>query len=60
MMCLVWQSVKFGNGKNWSLFLLGDMQLKGGGGWQFFNKNVLAVKHLKIYIMAWVLRKLNK
>ena len=26
----------------------------GGGGWQYL------VKHLKINIMAWVLRKINK
>ena len=31
-----------------------------GGGWQFFKINILAVKHLKINIMAWVPRKINK
>ena len=44
-------------------FLLGDEQLilKGGGaGWQFFKINILAVKHLKINILAWVPRKINK
>ena len=47
-MCLVWQSVLLGNGKNWYLFLLGDVQLirGGGGGRQFFKLNFLAVKHL--------------
>ena len=28
----------------------------GGGGWQFFKINVLAVKNLKINVMAWVHR----
>ena len=43
-------------------FLLGDEQLilKGGAGWQFFKINILAVKHLKINILAWVPRKINK
>ena len=31
-----------------------------GGGWQFFKINILAVKHLKINILAWVPRKINK
>ena len=30
------------------------------GGWQFFKLNILAVKHLKINIMAWVPKKINK
>ena len=30
------------------------------GGWQFFKINILAVKHLKINILAWVPRKINK
>ena len=58
-MCLVWQSVLLGNGWNWSLFLLGDVQLIGGGG-QLFKINILAVKHLIINIMAWVPRKKKK
>ena len=35
-------------------FLLGD-EHRGGGGWQ--SGNILAVKHLKINILAWVPRK---
>ena len=31
-----------------------------GGGGQFLKINILAVKHLKINIMAWVPRKINK
>ena len=38
------------------LFLLGDAQLIEGGG----SGSFLAVKHLKINIMAWVPRKINK
>ena len=56
-MCLVWKSVLFGNGGNWSLFLLGDVQLIWEGA--VFKINILAVKHLKINIMAWVPRKIN-
>ena len=42
-------------------FLLGDVQLiLREGGWQFFKINILAVKHLKINILAWVPRKINK
>ena len=43
-------------------FLLGDVQLiLGGGGLAlFFKINILAIKHLKINIMAWVPRKINK
>ena len=35
-------------------FLLGDEKLilRGGGVWQFFKINILAVKHLKIDILA--------
>ena len=33
---------------------------EGGGGWLFFKINILTVKHLKINIMAWVPRKINK
>ena len=42
-------------------FLLGDEQLilMGRGG-QFFKINILAVKHLKINILASVPRKINK
>ena len=51
----IWGMVETG------FFLLGDVQLIGGGGrWQFFKINILAVKHLKINIMAWVPRKINK
>ena len=38
-------------------FLLGDVQLIGEG--QFFKIDILAVKHLKINILAWVPRKIN-
>ena len=42
-------------------FFLGGVQLIWGEGWwQFFKINILAVKHLKINIMAWVPRKINK
>ena len=44
-------------------FLLGDEQLilRGeGGGWHLLKINILAVKHLKINILAWVTRKINK
>ena len=41
-------------------FLLGDVKLIGGGCWQFFKINILAVKHLKVNIMAWVPRYINK
>ena len=42
-------------------FLLGDEQLilrEGGGG--TLKKKILAVKRLKINILAWVPRKINK
>ena len=57
-MCLAWQLVLMGNDWNWSLFLLGDKQLIlwGGGGGQAV---ILAVKHLKMNILAWVPRKVN-
>ena len=32
----------------------------GEGGWQFFKINILAVKHLRIHILAWVPRKIKK
>ena len=32
----------------------------GGGGGQFIKINILAVKHFKINILAWVPRKINK
>ena len=41
-------------------FLLGDEQLNLGGGWHFLKINILAVKHLKINILTWVPRKINK
>ena len=43
-------------------FLLGGEQLilRGRGAGSFFKINILAVKHLKINILAWVLRKINK
>ena len=42
-------------------FLLGDEQLiLRGGGLAVFKINILAVKHLKINILAWVPRKINK
>ena len=57
-MCLVWQSLYYwGMVETGPFFLLGDVQLIWGrGGWQFFKINILAVKHLKINIMAWVPR----
>ena len=41
-------------------FVKGRTVDSGGGGWQFLKINILAVKHLKINIMAWVPRKINK
>ena len=44
-------------------FLLGDeqfIQREGEGAGSFFKINILAVKHLKINILAWVSRKINK
>ena len=42
-------------------FLLGDEQLiMRGKDWQFFKINILAVKHLKINILAWIPGKINK
>ena len=43
-------------------FLLGDEQLNvdSEGEWQFFKIDILAVKHLKINILAWDPRKINK
>ena len=41
-------------------FLLRDEQLIQRRGWQFFKINILAVKHLKINILAWVPRKISK
>ena len=41
-------------------FVMGLPVDLGVGGWQFFKINILAVKHLKINIMAWVPRKINK
>ena len=44
-------------------FLLGDEQLilRGGGGLSFKKKiNTVAVKHLKMVILAWVSRKIKK
>ena len=39
-------------------FLLGDKRLiLRGGGWQFFKVDILAVKYLKINILAWSLQK---
>ena len=32
----------------------------GGGAGSFLRINILAVKHLKINIMAWIPRKINK
>ena len=39
-------------------FVRGGTADSGGG--QFFKINILAVKHLKINILAWVPRKINK
>ena len=60
-MCLVWQSEILGMVETGPFFLLGDEQLilRGGGGGQFFKKNFLAVKTLKINFLAWVPRKIN-
>ena len=45
---------------NWSSFFVRGRTVDSVGGGQFFkNKNILAVKHLKINIMAWVPRKIN-
>ena len=41
-------------------FFLRDVQLIGGGGLAVFKINILTVKHLKINIMAWDPRKINK
>ena len=42
-------------------FWLGDEQLiRGGGDWQFLKINILAVKHLKINIMAYISRNINE
>ena len=41
-------------------FVRGRTVDSGAGGWQFFKINILAVKHLKINIMALVPRKINK
>ena len=38
-----------------------DSEGDGGGDWQVFLKiNIMTVKHLKIKILAWVPRKINK
>ena len=43
------------------LFVSGrTVDSEGEGGWQFLKINILAVKHLKINILAWVPRKVNK
>ena len=41
-------------------FVRGRTVDSGGGGWQFSKIYILAVKHFKINIMAWVPRKINK
>ena len=33
---------------------------EGEGGWHYVKINILDVKHLKIIILAWVPRKINK
>ena len=57
--CLVWQSVLLGKGmvETGPFFARGrTVDSGGGGGWKFFKKNILAVKHLKINNLAWVPR----
>ena len=61
--CLVWKSVLLGIGWNWSLFFVRGRTVESGGGgagWLFFKINILAITHLKINILAWVPRKINK
>ena len=62
-MCLVWQSVLLGKWlKLVPFFVRGrtvDSEGEEGGGLAVFKINILAVKHLEINILAWVLRKIH-
>ena len=60
-MCLYGSRYYGGMDETCPFFVRGrTLDSEGGGGWKFYKINILAVQHLKINILAWVPRKINK